>query len=156
MIPEFKSLTSTEIELMHKAPMLVCILIAGADGRIDQNEIRKAIGFATNRQMKANNSRLLEFYNEVGSDFEDKLKIVIQGFPVKVKERAPKVIAELAQLDNILGRLDKEFSFEFFKSLKEVAVEIAKSSGGVLGLKSVDDEEAQYLTLNMIKDPSSF
>lgn len=156
MIPEFKSLNSTEIELMHKAPMLVCILIAGADGRIDQNEIRKAIGFATKRQKQAGKSRLLEFYNEVGSDFEDKLKIVIQGFPVKEKERAPKVIAELAELNTIMGRLDKEFSIEFFKSLKEIAVEIAKSSGGVLGLKSVGEEEAQYLTLNMIKNPSSF
>ena len=75
---------------------------------------------------------------------------------VKEKERAPKVIAELAQLNNILGRLDKEFSVELFESLKEIAVEIAKSSGGVLGLKSVGVEEAQYLTLNMIKDPSSF
>jgi hypothetical protein len=156
MIPEFKSLSSTEIELMHKAPMLVCILIAGADGRIDQNEIRKAIGFATNRQKKAGKSRLLEFYNEVGSDFEDKLKIVIQSFPVKEKERAPRVIAELAHLNAILGRLDKEFSIEFFNSLKEIAVEIAKSSGGVLGLKSVGEEEAQYLALSMIKDPSSF
>ena len=156
MIPEFNLLSSGEIELMHKAPILVCILIAGADGRIDRNEISKAIGLATNRQ-RAGKSRLLDFYNEVGEDFEDKLKIVIQGFPVKEKERAPKVINELTQLNDILPKLDKEFSIEFYNSLKEIAMEIAKSSGGLLGLKtSVGEEEARYLTLSMIKDPSTF
>jgi len=38
---------------------------------------------------------------------------------------------------------------------KEIAVEIAESSGGLLGLKSVGDEEAQFLSLSMIKDPST-
>jgi len=154
MIPEFNLLSSGEIELMHKAPILVCILIAGADGRIDKNEISKAIGLATNRQ-RAVKSRLLDFYNEVGEDFEDKLKIVIQGFPVKEKARAPKLIKELGQLNDVMLKLDKEFTSEFYKSLKEIAIEIAKSSGGLLGLKSVGDEEAQYLNLSMIKDPST-
>lgn len=154
MIPEFKTLSSDEVELMHKAPMLVCILIAGADGRIDQSEITKAISLATQSQ-KARKSRLAEFYSEVGGDFEDKLKIVIQSFPVKEKQRAPKVIAELTQLNNILSKLDNEFSIEFYKSLTEIALEIARSSGGVLGIKTVGEEEARYLTLEMIKDPST-
>jgi tellurite resistance protein len=154
MIPEFNSLSSKEKELMHKAPMLVCILIAGADGRIDQKEIREAIEFATDRQ-KSKKSGLYDFYNEVGSDFEDKLKIVIQGFPSKVKERTPRVIKELTQLNEIIAKLDKKFSVDFYNSLKEIAVEIAESSGGLLGLKSVGDEEAQYLSLSMIKDPST-
>jgi len=154
MIPEFKSLSSDEIELMHKSPMLVCILIAGADGRIDQSEIRKAISLATSSQ-DAGKSRLIEFYNEVGSDFEDKLKIVIQSFPLKEKERAPRIIAELTQLNNVLGKLDRDFAVEFYNSLTEIALEIAKSSGGVLGMKSVGQEEARYLSLDMIKNPSS-
>ncbi len=153
MIPEFNSLSSEEIELMHRAPMLVCILIAGADGRIDQSEISKSISLATKKYIPGK-SRLIEFYGEVGGDFEDKLKIVLQGFPVKEKERAPKVTAELTQLNGILGKIDKEFSIEFYKSLKQIAIEIAQSSGGVLGLKTVGEEEARYLSLDMIKNPS--
>jgi hypothetical protein len=153
MIPEFNNLSAHEVELMHKAPMLVCILIAGADGRIDQSEISKAISLATKKYIPGK-SRLVEFYDEVGGDFEDKLKIVIQGFPVKEKERAPKVIAELTELNDILSKLDREFSIEFYGSLKEIAVEIARSSGGVLGLKTVGQEEARYLSLDMIRNPS--
>ena len=139
---------------MHKAPILVCILIAGADGRIDQNEIRKAIELATNRHV-AGQSRLLDFYDEVGENFEDKLKIVLQSFPVKEKKRAPNLISELSQLNDILPKLDKELSIEFYTSLKEIAIEIAKSSGGLLGMKSVGEEEFRYITLSMIKDPST-
>jgi len=154
MVPEFNSLSSDEVELMHKAPILVCILIAGADGRIDQKEIRKAINLASKRYLPGK-SRLVEFYREVAGDFEDKLKILIQGFPVKEKDRAPRVIAELTQLNDILTKLDKQFSIEFYMSLKKIAVEIAKSSGGVLGMKKVGQEEARYLSLVMIKDPSA-
>jgi len=153
MIPEFDSLSSNEVELMHKTPMLVSILIAGADGRIDQSEISKAISLASKKYVRGK-SRLAEFYDEVGSDFEDKLKIVIQGFPVKEKERTPKVVAELAEVNPILKKLDRQFSVELYKSLKEIALEVANSSGGVLGMKKVGQEEARYLALDMINDPS--
>ena len=43
MIPEFEELSQAEIELMHKAPILVCILIAGSDDHIDNREIKKAL-----------------------------------------------------------------------------------------------------------------
>ena len=153
MIPEFDSLSSLEVELMHKAPMLVSILVAGADGKIDQSEISKAISMTTRKYLPGA-SKLAEFYEEVGTDFEDKLKIVIQGFPVKEKLRAPKVIAELTQLNDIIAKLNREFSCEFYNSLKEIATEVAQSSGGILGINKVGEAEAKYLSLDMIRNPA--
>ena len=155
MIPEFDKLSQAEIELMHKAPMLVCILIAGADDHIDNKEIRKAITLTEKKQKRAK-SHLLEFYKEVGEDFEDKLKIVIQSFPVDVEERTPLVIESLEHIDGVLKKVDRNFAIEFYKSLREIAKEIANSSGGVLGLKSVGDEEAKLMELPMVKDPASY
>jgi len=43
MIDEFKELSQEEVDLMLKVPALVCILIAGADNKIDQTEIKEAI-----------------------------------------------------------------------------------------------------------------
>jgi len=71
MIPEFDKLSATEIDLMLKAPILACILIAGADGNIDRNEIQGAIELAQKKQ-KRSKANLLEFYRYVGEDFEDK------------------------------------------------------------------------------------
>jgi hypothetical protein len=154
MIPEFSDLTHAEIELMHKAPIWVSILIAGADDKIDKNEVRRAIEL-TSKNLKASNSRLLPFYDEVGEDFEDKLRIVLQELPRKEKERSKVIIDQLAKLNDIFKRVNRDFNIHFYKSLKEIALEVAQSSGGVLGMSKVGEKEARYLSLDMIKDPAA-
>ena len=153
MIPEFDELTNDEIELMMRAPILACILVAGADGNIDQKEIEGAIEVARKKQ-KRSLSHLLEFYRYVGEDFEDKLKVVIQSYPMKAVQRNPLIVEELAQLNKLLPKLDKSFALAFYSSMKEIAHKIAESSGGVLGMNKIGEEEARYVDLPMIKDPS--
>lgn len=150
MIKEFESLTDTEVELMLKAPVLVCILIAGADGTIDKKEIKEAIA----QTQKKNKSLLSGYLKEVSQDFEDKLKILIQSYPYESTQRNPILVEELGQLNVLWKKLDKPFSGQFFQMLKELAVKIAGSSGGLWGLKTVTNEEAKYIELPMIKDPS--
>lgn len=150
MIKEFESLRDTEVELMLKAPVLVCILIAGADGTIDKKEIKEAIA----QTQKKNKSLLSGYLKEVSQDFEDKLKILIQSYPYESTQRNPILIEELGQLNLLWKKLDKSFSVQFFQMLKELAVKIAGSSGGLWGMKTVTNEEAKYLDLPMIKDPS--
>jgi hypothetical protein len=153
MIPEFRKLSDDEVELLVKAPILVCILIAGADDHIDNNEIRKAIDLAKKRQEKLH-TRLVELYLEVGEDFEDKLKILIQSFPLKEKDRSPIIVEQLSKLNSVFPLIEKSFVKDYYNSLKELAIGVAKSSGGVLGISSVGDKEAEYINLEMIKDPS--
>lgn len=155
MIPEIEKLSAAEVELMHKAPILVCILIAGADDHIDNKEIRHALELTEKKQKRAK-SHLLDFYKEVGEDFEDKLRIVIHEYPHEEEERSPLIVNALTQLNPILKKIDRNFSMEFYRSLREIASEIAKSSGGVLGLKSVGDEESKYVGLSMIQDPKGY
>jgi superfamily I DNA/RNA helicase len=153
MIAAFEKLTDSEMELMLRAPLLTCILIAGADNDIDRKEIQEAIHVA---RKKANKSKasLMEFYRLIGEDFEDKLKIVLQSYPVEATQRNPLIIEELTMLNSIFPKLSKTFASEFYSSLKEVARKIASSSGGLLGLRSIGQEEARYVNLPMIKDPS--
>ncbi len=153
MIPEFDRLSSQEMELMLKAPILVCILIAGADGDIDKNEIRGAIELAQRRQTRSKAS-LIEFYSLVGEDFEDKLKILIQAYPSSPAQRNPVLIEELSSLNEVLPRLDKSFASEFYKSVRDIARKIAEASGGLLGLNKIGEEESKYVDLPMIRDPA--
>ena len=86
MLKELDLLSSTEVETLIKAPLLVCILIAGADNEIDKKEVKGAIELAEKGKTKAS---VAEFYKLVSEDFEDKLKIVFQGLPRsrRVRER---------------------------------------------------------------------
>jgi len=150
MIKEFDNLTDSETELMLKAPVLVCILIAGADGTIDKKEIKEAIA-QTQKKTKAS---LAGYLKEVSQDFEDKIKILIQSYPYESTQRNPILIEELGQLNRIWKKLDKGFAVQVYHMLKELAQKIASSSGGLWGLKTVANEEAKFLLLPMISDPS--
>lgn len=152
MISEFDSLNDREVELMLKAPILVCILIAGADGTIDQKEIKEAIVVA--RKNIGKKGALSDYFKELSEDFEDKLKITIQGYPYESTQRTPLIVEELAALNQLWPKFEKTFARAFYDSLRDIAEKIASSSGGVLGIKSVGSEEAKYITLPMLRKPA--
>lgn len=151
MIPEFNKLNDSEIELMLKAPILVCILIAGADGDIDRKEIKEAI--AVGQKQKSIKAVLSGYFREMAQDFEDKIKILIQSYPYEATQRNPLVIEELAQLNALWPKLDKNFAAAYYELLKTLAEKVASSSGGLWGIKTVASEEAKYMHLPMVNDP---
>jgi hypothetical protein len=152
MIKELERLKESEVELMLKAPVVLCILIAGADGTIDRREIKEAINVTVKKKDK---TILDNYFKEVSQDFEDKLKVLLQSYPYQSSQRNPILIEELSQLNPILKKLDKSFSKPFYDMLKELAEKIAGSSGGLWGMMSVDSEEAKYMRLPMLEDPAA-
>lgn len=153
MVPELDRLTGSEVELIYKTPMLVCILIAGADGKIDKKEMTEAMKFAEKKQRRSMSSVSLIF-KEISKDFEDKFKILTQNYPYEATQRNPLIIEELAGINEIWRKVDKSFAQEYYNTLLSIAEHIASSSGGVLGMNAIGSEEARYMKLSMIKNPS--
>lgn len=153
MIPEFNRLSTEETDLMFKAPFLIIILIAGADNKIDKHEMKQAISISK-LKLKRARRELVEYYNIVGQDFEDKLKIFIHDLPKDTGERNEEISKELVKLNDIFPKLDKKFAVNFYESMKDMAVKIAESSGGVFGFMSVGYEESKMIDLKMIREPS--
>jgi len=155
MIKEFEKLREEEVEILLKAPVLVSILIAGADGNIDKAETKEAVSIARGKQSRAR-EQLVDYYKLVGETFEEKFNDLVANFPLKPEERNPMIIAELKRLNRILPKIEKNFAIKYHASLKDLAKKIAEASGGVLGYLSVSYEEAKLMELNMINDPSKF
>ncbi len=153
MIPEFNRLSTEETDLMFKAPFLIIILIAGADDKIDKHEMKQAISISK-LKLKRARRELVEYYNIVGQDFEDKLKIFIHDLPKDTGERNEEISKELVKLNDIFPKLDKKFAVNFYESMKDIAKKIAESSGGVFGFMSVGYEESKMIDLKMIREPS--
>ena len=152
MISELKNLSNSELELLNKAPLLVCILIAGADGEIDRKEIKEAI--ATAKKKASSTNSLREFYENVSEDFEDKLKVLVHSYPTMPHQRGQTISVELAGLNKIFSKVKGHLSIEIYESLISLALNIAKSSGGVFGLKTIGTEEARFVELKMIDPPT--
>jgi hypothetical protein len=152
MVKEVENLSDREQDAMMKAPLLVCILIAGADNNIDQHEVKSAIHLANAALAK---SGVSEIFKAAAEDFEDKFKIVLQGLPPDAAQRNPVLVEELSALNAILPKLTKVFAQEYYKCLLFIAKRIAEASGGVLGIKSIGEEEMKWMKLPMIKDPAT-
>ncbi|MGK7396958.1 MAG: hypothetical protein ACNS62_20450 [Candidatus Cyclobacteriaceae bacterium M3_2C_046] len=153
MIDAFRNLNRSEEELMYKVPVLVTILIAGADNTIDQAELQEAIEVANLKQ--TNDEFILKsYYKELTNSFEQDLKTYIQKYPENTPERNQLIISELMKVNDILPKLEKQFAISFYTSMKDLAKKIAEASGGVLGYMAVGQEESAFIDLKMINDPS--
>lgn len=144
-----RELDTLERELILKAPILVCILIAGADGSIDQKEVREAIDMARNKQWVKSN--IQPFFQELAEDFEDKLKILLQSYPFDSAARNSIIHRELSGLNEILAKTERDFARSYYEMLKSLAQRIASSSGSIWG--KITAEEARLLELPMIRKP---
>jgi hypothetical protein len=151
MLREFEALDASEVELMLKAPILVCMLVAGADGKIDSKETNKAMQVA---RRKAKSSDILwQYFSVASEDFEDKLRILLQNYPSSPEARNEILVEELSALNAVLPRVESSFRRQFYSLLRELAREVAASSGGLLGYNAIDKEEAKYIGLDMIRPP---
>lgn len=152
MVKEFESLREDEIEVLLNAPINVAILIAGADGKIDNTERKEAISVA---RAKENRSReqLETYYQEVGERFEATFNHLVDAYPEDADSRRKEITTELRKLNFILPKIDKKFGVKLYASLKDLAKKIAEASGGVLGYLSVSREESQLMELKMINNP---
>ena len=154
MVRELSKLTSAEQELVYKAPFLVSILIAGADGKIDRTEIREAIRFAEHSVVSSDLS-LRQLMHEIATDFEDKLRVLLQHYPRESASRNPMLVEDLSQLNAVWSKLETKYAIDFYDLLINIARHIAESSGGLMGIRSVGSEEARYINLSMLQKPDA-
>ena len=155
MINYLDPLSEQEKLFLQKTPILVAILIAGADNKIDKSEIKEALRISRYKPIKAR-ILLKDFYSSIGDEFEYNLIEEIASLPREARKRTPIIVEELEKLNTILPKLDRKFAIQFYESMKDIAKKIAKSSGGVLGYISVDYEESKLMELKMIKNPASY
>lgn len=153
MINEFEILSQSERDLMFSLPVYVAVLIAGADGDIDNREVSRANNLA-NDKLKNARKDLIPYFTEANENFEDKLKMAIANLPSGTEERQKLLVSKLKESNESFNKLPKKYAIALYASLKEIAKKIAEASGGVFGYMSIDFEESRLIELKMIKDPS--
>jgi len=153
MIKEFQNLNNSEQRLMLEAPALIMILIAGADGVIDEKEMDRAEKVKMFRG-SMENSMLREYYKEAGKNFRRTVYKLLAKLPDKLSERNYEITKRLKRINKIFPKLSMRISVGFYKSLLSYAEQVAKASGGILGFASVSPEEKIWINLNMIDNPA--
>lgn len=145
-------LEEREKDHLSVLPIYITVLIASADGEIDQAEIRKAVDLS-NSGLQDLGPELKEYYSSVFQDYEDKLKITIANLPTKKEERHKYLLRQLIKANDIFQKLDKPWAIKLYESFKDLAKKIAEASGGILGYGKIGFEESKLIDLHMIQNP---
>jgi len=149
MISVFENITSQEYDTLRHAIPLITVLIAGADGEIDQEELDWAEKVTKIRSYKLPD-KLKDFYKDVGTDYSGILKAIMENYPTDLNARQAKISGELAELSPILDKMNQEYAYELYQSYRSFAKHVAKASGGFLGFGKIGPKEDMWMELEMI------
>ncbi|MGB3545657.1 MAG: hypothetical protein WBA17_01715 [Saprospiraceae bacterium] len=149
MLAEFKALTPDEQRQLFDAIPLITILVAGADGNMDEDEKHAAEKIAKIRGF-TNSSKLMPYYEEVGKNFMTHLEELFATMPRDVETRQPRLIERLALLNPILAKLSPWVAYYFYKDFISFAHHVAEASGGFMRYLTVGPQEAKVIDLHMI------
>lgn len=149
MITQFSGLNQEEADLMMEAIPLVTVLIAGADGEIDEDEKEWAAKLTKIRSYN-HPEAWNDFYKSVGENYSEKLNKLIESLPSDTEARNNAISEQLARLNDMLPKIDQNAAYSFYKGLTSFAVHVAKASGGFLRIGAISRAEKKWVELPMI------
>ena len=149
MDQDLRLLTAEEFSLLKDAYAYITVLIAGADGNIDAEELSWAEKIVQIRTF-AGDERLKEFHDVVNAELPAKIQQLIAELPTEVAARNAKISETLTGLNPILASLDPSLGSYFYKGYVSFAERIAKASGGILSFFSIGPEEKKWISLPML------
>lgn len=149
MTEHFKLLNDEEYKSLTDAISLITLLIAGADGDIEKEELDWASKIANIRSY-ALPEQLNEFYTDVGLDFTERLDYYTHVTSNAVTVRMGEINSKLEKINPILAKLPQALGATLYSSFTSFAKHVAKSSGGFLGFFAVGPEEEKWISLPML------
>jgi len=149
MLKEFSPLTPAEQQAMFDAIPLITILVAGADGEIDEAELAEAQRLTDIRTYDSH-SRLLAYYELIKNNLFERIQTMASELPQDLEARQAVITEELSKINGILTKLSLPFGYLYYHSFTTFAKYIAEAHGGFLRFMTISGEEAEVMTLPMI------
>jgi hypothetical protein len=142
-------LSPEEIKILKDAHAYITVLIAGADGKIDAQELAWAEKIAQIRTF-AGDERLKDFHDEVNQEIAGRIRQIIEDLPSDPDARNILISERLVLVNPILAQLDPSIGSYLYKGFVSFAGRIAKASGGILSFFSIGPEEKKWMGLPML------
>lgn len=149
MSANFAELSENEMKTLVDAIPYITVLIAGADGQIDKDELEWAEKVTEIRKFDYS-STLNSYYEAVGKNYQDRVNELIDELPGDTERRTEAIEVILGNLNPILAKLDPGIANECIDSFRSFAKHVAKASGGLFGFGSVSEDEARVMDLDML------
>jgi len=142
-------LTQQEIQTIKDAYAYIAVLIAGAEGKIDNKELAWAEKIVQIRSFSGD-ERLYHLHEEITKELPGKIREVVSSLSGDQASRNKMLSTEIEKLNPILANLDPFMGNYMYRGFLSFAERIAKASGGFLSFFSVSPEEKKWIKLPML------
>ncbi len=131
MMNQLEKLTEQEKEFLFKAPILLSVLAASGDNKINKKQKADAIKLVHLKTFTAS-PLLIPYYKEVEKKFNKYFNEAVKKYAPfdDVKRQALK--KEINIIDTIIQKLDKDFSRALHKSLTAYADHVRRSGESII------------------------
>ena len=149
MLQEFKNLSAAEVQTMYDAIPLITILVAGADGHMDEVELTEAKRLADIRGYN-NTGQMNAYYEKVSENLAERINELSRDLPNDVEPRQAEIGRRLSALNAIFPKIQLPFNYLYYRDMHSFAHHVAESHGGFLRYMTVGPKEAKVVDLPMI------
>ena len=145
-----RNLNETEKDSLKTAPIYVGLLIASVDGEVSENELARIEDIIKTKTFSEQNDVHYLYTELANNDLLGNINTIFNGLGDSTDARVSGATEALKNLNSILPKVSPTYALQFRDSLHDIAVEVAKASGGIFGMGSISDEEKEVLDLPMI------
>lgn len=151
MHSKIEHLSTEEKQLIHDAPILITVLISGADGNFDHAEIKKAVSIIHIKSFsEAKDVRGV--YKNIDAHSEENIEALIHSLPSQSSDRTTVLKKKLSGLNAIFPKLDHHFAIDLYKSLRELAYYVSRAHDGDLGIGFHNEREEKLVQLDFLHE----
>ena len=118
--------------------------------RCQKKSLARIEGIIKTKTFSEDNDVHYLYVDLVKDDLSGKISTIFDTLGNTAEERVNAATAALKGLNSILPKLNPTYALQFRDSLHDIAVEVAKASGGIFGMGSISEEEKELLNLPMI------
>jgi len=155
MLFQLRNLSDREYKLVMDAPILVGILIGSADGVLSEKEVNRLRELIQTKVYSEKNDVHLLYKKLAEDELSDNITSLAAQtaeFPtIELKEKF--MIEQLQGLNKIWPKMNRGYAVQYHKSIRDIAIAVANSSGGILGMGRISFEEGELIDLKFITKP---
>lgn len=152
MLYQLQKLSEEEQTLVRRSPIWVTLLVACADFDIEESEIDRAKEIIHIKSFATQND-VRNLYKDLNQFVDEEIDNALQSLSANGKKRLAFLEDHIAKLNAIFPKLDPAYAAQFYKSLRSLAVSVARADGGFFGINAIGGEEAKYINLPMLEKP---
>jgi len=149
MMSPFENLSEQEKSMLVDAPLWVAMWVGLADNDFDQNEQIKAVKTLSIKTF-SEAPDIAVVYQKIENP-ADRLLQLFDALPHENDAKKEFIQQQLEAVGAILKSLEPAFASALFKSFRNVGVHVANSSGGLMGMGNMAEDEKMALALSFMK-----